>query len=229
MKFGVLKDIKNGEYRVIATPAEVGTIVYDGHEVYVAHNAGFAAGFSDEEYAEAGATIVETNEEIWATCDFVAKVKEIEESEYDLMRENQIIFCCIHPAAHKEEVNALLEKKVIAITAEDSHRYGSPNCEAAGKAGAFMGLWAMMTNNGGSGKFVSGLGAAPGIRAMVCGAGNVGQGAIEVLQTMGAWVTVTATTIGTLRRVATKYEGKVNTTSITLKKNCHILTLLLTV
>ena len=50
MKFGVLKDIKNGEYRVIATPAEVGTIVYDGHEVYVAHNAGYAAGFSDEEY-----------------------------------------------------------------------------------------------------------------------------------------------------------------------------------
>ena len=211
MRFGVLKDIKNGEYRVIATPAEVGTIVGDGHDVYVARNAGYAAGFADEEYEAAGATIVETNEEIWATCDFVAKVKEIEASEYDLMRENQIIFCCIHPAAHKEEVDALLEKKVIAITAEDSHRFGSPNCEAAGKAGAFMGLWAMMTQNGGSGKFVSGLGAAPGVRALVCGAGSCGSGAIELLQSMGAWVTVTATTIGTLRRVATQYEGKVNT------------------
>ncbi len=112
-------------------------------------------------------------------------MKEIEDSEYDLMREGQIIYCCIHPAAHKAEVDALLEK-VIAITAEDSHRYGSPNCEAAGKAGAFAGLWSMMLTNGGSGKFVSGLERHPGIKALVCGCGTVGKGAIEVLQTMGA-------------------------------------------
>ena len=108
MKFGVLKDIKNGEYRVVATPAEVSLIAGDGHEVYVASKAGYAAGFDDKEYAAAGATILATNEEIWAICDFVAKVKEIEPSEYDLMREGQMIFCCIHPAAHREEVDALL-------------------------------------------------------------------------------------------------------------------------
>ena len=112
MKFGVLKDIKVGEYRVIATPAEVGAIVGDGHEVYVASNCGYAAGFDDAEYAAAGATVLATNEEIWATCDFVAKVKEIEASEYDLMREGQYIYTCIHPAGHREEVDALLEKKV---------------------------------------------------------------------------------------------------------------------
>lgn len=211
MKFGVLKDIKNGEYRVVATPAEVSILVGDGHEVYVASHAGYAAGFDDGEYEAAGAVIKETNEELWAECDFVAKVKEIEASEYNLMRENQLIYCCIHPAAHREEVDALLEKKVIAITAEDSHRYGSPNCEAAGKAGAFMGLWSMMTTNGGSGKFVSGLGAAPGIKALVCGAGTVGKAAVEVLQTMGAWVTVADINIGTLREISTKYDGKVNT------------------
>ena len=162
MKFGVLRDIKNGEFRVIATPTEVNALVADGNDVYVASGAGYKAGFEDEDYAKAGGIIVETNEEIWATCDFVAKVKEIEECEYDLLREGQIIFTCIHPAAHKAEVDVLLEKKVIAFTAEDSHRFGSPNCEAAGKAGAFMGLWAMMSNNGGSGKFASGLAGAPG-------------------------------------------------------------------
>lgn len=182
MKFGVLKDIKNGEYRVVATPAEVSLIAGDGTK-FMWQAKRLCAGFDDKEYAAAGATILATNEEIWAICDFVAKVKEIEPSEYDLMREGQMIFCCIHPAAHREEVDALLEKKVIAITAEDSHRYGSPNCEAAGKAGAFMGLWAMMSINGGSGKFVSGLGAAPGIKALVCGCGTVGKGAVEVLQT----------------------------------------------
>ena len=78
MKFGILKDIKNGEFRVIATPTEVGTLVADGNEVYVCSGAGYKAGFDDEDYAKAGGIITETNEEIWATCDFVAKVKEIE-------------------------------------------------------------------------------------------------------------------------------------------------------
>ncbi|MEG0924946.1 MAG: alanine dehydrogenase [Anaerovoracaceae bacterium] len=211
MKFGVLKDIKNGEYRVIATPVEVSVLVGDGHEVYVTSMAGHAAGFDDAEYAAAGAIIKETNEELWAICDFVAKVKEIEPSEYDLLRENQMVFCCIHPAAHKEEVDVLLDKKVTAITAEDSHRYGSPNCEAAGKAGAFMGLWSMMSTNNGSGKFVSGLGGAPGIKALVCGCGTVGKGAVEVLQSLGAWVTVADINIGALREISSQYDGKVNT------------------
>ena len=211
MKFGILKDIKNGEFRVIATPTEVGTLVADGNEVYVCSGAGYKAGFDDEEYAKAGGKVVETNEEIYAACDFVAKVKEIEESEYDLLREGQIIYTCIHPAAHRQEVDALLEKKVIAFTAEDSHRYGSPNCEAAGKAGAFMGLWAMMSNNGGSGKFASGLAGAPGVRAIVCGAGIVGKASIEVLVNMGCQVTVADINIGILRDISSKYNGKIST------------------
>ena len=193
MKIGILKDIKKGEYRVIATPCEVATLIEDGNEVFVQHDAGSRAGFEDAEYADAGAMILETKEEIYATCDMVAKVKEIEPCEYDLLRENQIIYTCIHPAAHPEELQALLDHKVIAFTAEDTHRHGSPNCEAAGKAGAFMGLYAMMSTNGGCGKFVSGLGAAPNVRAMVLGCGTVGMAAIDTLYRMGAWVSVGAT------------------------------------
>ncbi len=211
MKFGVLKDIKIGESRVIATPAEVYEICNDGHEVYVASGAGYAAGFDDAEYAAAGAVIKETNAEIYATCDFVAKVKEIEPSEYDMLREGQIIYTCIHPAAHRGEVDALLEKKVIAITAEDSHRFGSPNCEAAGKVGAFMGLWSMMTMNGGSGKFANGLAGTPGVKAIVCGCGTVGRAAIEVLSNMGVQVTVADINMGALKEVSALYNGKIDT------------------
>ena len=92
MKFGVLKDIKVGEYRVIATPAEVSMIASDGHEVYVQRGAGEGSGFSDEAYAAEGAKLVDTKEEIYGECDFVAKVKEFEPSEYGLLRENQIVF-----------------------------------------------------------------------------------------------------------------------------------------
>lgn len=211
MKFGILKDIKNGEFRVIATPTEVGILVADGNEVFVCSGAGFKAGFDDDEYAKAGATVVADNETIWKECDFIAKVKEIEPSEYDYLREGQIIYTCIHPAAHKEEVDVLLEKKVIAFTAEDSHRFGSPNCEAAGKAGAFMGLWSMMSTNGGSGKFASGLAGAPGVRAVVCGCGIVGKAAIEVLVNIGCQVTVADVNVGVLRDISSKYNGKIST------------------
>ena len=78
--FGVLRDIKNGEYRVVATPAEVKSLIEDGVEVHVASGAGYKAGFDDADYAAAGAIIEDTNEAIWKTCDFVTKVKEIEPS-----------------------------------------------------------------------------------------------------------------------------------------------------
>ena len=211
MIIGLLKDIKRGEYRTILTPSEVATFVEDGHKVLVQSNAGAGAKFGDDEYIEAGAEIVATAEEIYARSEMVVKVKEIEPSEFDLLREGQIIFTCIHPAAHPEEVDALLNKKVISFAAEDTHRYGSPNCEAAGKAGAFFGLSALMTINGGKGIFVSGLGAAPGVNALVLGCGIVGKAAISVLQSMGAHVTIAATNIGHLREMSSKYHGKVDT------------------
>ncbi|MBQ4581639.1 MAG: alanine dehydrogenase, partial [Oscillospiraceae bacterium] len=145
MIFGVLKDIKEGESRVICTPMEVASIVAAGHTVLVEKDAGKGAGFADEAYAKMGAEIVETAKEMWDRCGFLAKVKEIEASEYGYLREGQMIYCCIHPAGHPEEVQAILDSKCIAITAEDSHRYGSPNCEAAGKQGALFGLESMLT------------------------------------------------------------------------------------
>ena len=211
MKFGLLKDIKNGEYRTIVTPAEVSMIKRDGHEVYVQKGAGEGAGFADEEYVAEGATILDTMEDIYATCDFITKVKEFEPCEFKLLRENQIVFTCIHPAAHPEEVQALLDSKCIAFTAEDSHRYGSPNCEAAGKAGALMGLESLQSIHGGKGKFVSGLGGAPGIHALVLGGGIVGQNVISVLNALGAHVTVMDINIGTLRSIAMQFDQRVDT------------------
>lgn len=211
MIFGVLKDIKNGEFRVIATPSEVASIVEDGHKVLVQKDAGLKAGFLNEEYVKVGAELVETMEEMYSRCDFLAKVKEIEPPEFELLRENQIVFTCIHPAAHKEEVQALLDKKVIAFTADDSHRYGSPNCEAAGKQGALMGLESLLSINGGSGKFVSGLAGAPGIKVLILGGGIVGKNALQVLQSLGAWVTVMDVNIATLREIGKMYDEKVNT------------------
>lgn len=211
MIFGVLKDIKEGEYRVICTPSEVATIIGSGHTVLAQKDCGKASGFPNKAYEKAGAEIVDSAEEMYARCDMVAKVKEFAESEYSLLRENQIILGCIHPAGHPEEVDAILKSKCIAFTAEDCHRYGSPNCEAAGKQGALFGLESMLTINGGKGKFVGGFAGAPGMNVVILGGGLVGQGALSVLHALGANVTVMDINVGVLRMLGDKYKSKINT------------------
>ncbi len=211
MVFGILKDIKEGENRVVCTPLEVRSIVAAGHTVLAQKNCGKGSNFTDEQYGQAGAKIVETMEEIYGSCDMVAKVKEFEKSEYGLMRENQLILGCIHPAGHPEEVDAIINSRCIAFTAEDCHRYGSPNCEAAGKQGALFGLESMLTINGGKGKFVGGFVGAPGMNVLIMGAGVVGQGALEVLYALGANCTVMDIDIGVLRSTAAHYKSKINT------------------
>jgi alanine dehydrogenase len=211
MIFGILKDIKEGENRVICTPIEVKSIISSGHTVLAQKNCGIGSNFTDEKYMEAGATIVESMEEMYSRCDMVAKVKEFEPCEYGLIRENQIILGCIHPAGHPDEVDAILKSGCTAFTAEDSHRYGSPNCEAAGKQGALFGLESMLTINGGKGKFVGGLVGAPGMNVVIMGAGVVGQGALEVLYALGANCTVMDINVGVLSSTAASYKSKINT------------------
>ena len=211
MIFGLLKEVKIGEYRVTATPTEISTIIADGHQVLVESDAGLKAGFTNEDYEKAGAEIVALPEEMFKRADLLARVKEIEEHEYKYLREDQIIYTCIHPAASRGEVQAILDSKCIAFTAEDSHRYGSVNCEAAGKQGALMGLNSMLTTNGGKGKFVSGLAGSPGIKVLILGGGLVGRSSLQVLQALGAWCTVMDINMSTLRDIKRTYDEKVNT------------------
>ena len=208
MKLGVLKDIKKEEYRVILTPSEVENIIQDGHQVLVERSAGERAGFPDREYEEVGAVLTDRYE-IYRECDMVAKVKEFTPEEWPLIRTGQLLLGCLHPAANPEEVDALMKSGCIAFTAEDSHRYGSPNCEAAGKQGALFGLESLLTIHGGKGKYVGGLAGEPGIHALILGSGKVGRGALQVLQALGANCTVMARNMHRLRALSAQYNGRV--------------------
>lgn len=223
MIYGILKDIKEGENRVISTPREVKSIVAAGHEVWAQHDCGAAAGFPDEKYVAAGAKIVYSPEQIWAGCDMVAKVKELTREEYPLIRKGQIILGCLHPAGHPEEVDAILKSGCIAFTAEDAHRYGSPNCEAAGKQGALFGLESMLTIHGGKGKFVGGFTGAPGMNVLILGAGLVGRSALEVLFALGACCTVMDINVGLLRTLLSQYRGKINTVLCSKERIAELL------
>jgi len=211
MIFGVLKDIKEGEFRTIVTPSEAKTLVADGHQVLAQRGVGVGSGFSDDAYVKAGCEIVDTMEEMYARCDMLTKVKEIEPSEFGLLRRGQIILTCIHPAGHPEETQALLDAGVIAFTAEDCHRYGSPNCEAAGKQGALFGLESMLTINGGKGKFIGGLAGAPNMNILILGGGIVGKSALSVLHALGGRVCVMDINVGVLRDIKQIYGNAVET------------------
>lgn len=223
MIFGVLKDIKVGENRVICTPVEVASIVTYGHKVLVENNCGKASGFPNDAYAKAGAEIVESPAEIYKRSDMVAKVKEFEKSEFSLIRKNQIILGCIHPAGNKEEVDAILKSKCIAFTAEDSHRYGSPNCEAAGKQGALFGLESMLTINGGKGKYVGGLAGASGMNVLILGGGIVGQNSLSVLYALGASVTLMDINYKVLKSLKNDYKQKITTMFCTKEAIASVL------
>lgn len=208
MIIGILKEIKIGESRVTMTPNEVRELVYSGHRVIIQKDAGKNAGFPDEGYLNSGGEILTSSAEIFKEADMVVKVKEIEPEEYSLLRENQIVFACLHPAANKEEVDAMLSSKVIGITAEDSHRFGSPNAEAAGKLGALLGSYHMLSLSGGRGQTLFGISGAPPARALVLGAGIAGKGAVQYLSSLGAFVYVADISIGILRDL--EYEIKNN-------------------
>ncbi len=210
MKIGLLKDIKKGEFRTIITPLEGATIINDGHELLVEKGAGAGAGFTDDAYRKIGAKIAASADEVWENADLITKVKEIDETEFANIREGQIVFTCLHPAAHPKEVRALMNSKAIAFTAEDAHRYGSPNCEAAGKQGVICGLESMSVVNGGKGKFIGGLAGAPSMNVLVLGAGIVGKGAISVLVALGAKVTVLANNLQKLRDLKSRYNEKID-------------------
>ena len=211
MRLGILKEEKRGEHRVICTPNEVRSITAAGHEVLVREGCGRAAGFPDAAYAAAGAQVVCGAKEVFARCELVAKVKEFTEEEFPLMREGQILLGCLHPAANPAEVNALLESGCIAFTAEDSHRYASPNCEAAGKLGALFGVESLLTVHGGKGKYVGGLAGAPAIHALILGAGTVGRNALSVLYALGARCTVMDVRLGTLQALMEQYGSRIDT------------------
>lgn len=194
MIIGVPKEIKNNESRVSATPAAVLSLTRAGHEVKVETNAGKMSSFSDEEYINSGATIVQTPEEAW-DAELIYKVKEPLESEYKYFREGQIIYTYLHLSANKSLTQAMVDANVIGIAYETVQIGRSlpllkPMSEVAGRIAAIEGAHYLQKTNGGIGKLISGVPGVEPVHAVVIGGGIAGTAAIRMLVGMGARVTV---------------------------------------
>ncbi|MDE6272054.1 MAG: alanine dehydrogenase [Muribaculaceae bacterium] len=208
MKIGIPKEIKNNENRVGATPAGVKELVKHGHELFVQHTAGEGSGFADEEYAAAGATILPTIEDVYATADMIIKVKEPIEPEYALVRKGQVLFTYFHFASDLPLTEAMIKSGAICIAYETVRdRQGTlplliPMSEVAGRMSIQEGARFLEKPQGGRGVL---LGGVPGVRpakVLVLGAGVVGRNAALMAAGLGADVTITDISLPTLRHCA---------------------------
>ncbi|MBD0327541.1 MAG: alanine dehydrogenase, partial [Pyrinomonadaceae bacterium] len=118
MIVGLPKEIKDNEYRVGLTPAGVRALTDAGHKVVVERNAGAGSGFENELYERAGATILDSPDDVWAEGEMIVKVKEPIAPEYPRMREGQLLFTYLHLAPDPKQTEALLKNKVTGIAYE---------------------------------------------------------------------------------------------------------------
>jgi alanine dehydrogenase len=206
MKIGVPKEVKPGEGRVAMLPDQVTALVTDGYTVTVEEGAGAASGVENSAYAAAGATMVSTGAEVYATADLIIKVKEIMPEEYDFLRPEHVIFTNVHGAANREQIDKMLEVGLTAIAAEETHPYGSPNSALAGEVGAFEGLRLVFAPHGGSGRHFLNHYGAPAAEALVIGLGGVGQGALRTLLKLGVRVKAFDIDRGARRRTLMQWE-----------------------
>jgi alanine dehydrogenase len=194
MIVGILKEIKTEENRVCMTPAGVEVMIRNGHTALVEKRAGLGSGFTDEAYAKAGAKIVDTPRDIYASADMVMHVKEPLPPEYDLIREGQIVFTYLHLAADEEQTRALIKSGSVSIAYETIQKDDgtlpllTPMSEVAGRMAIQQGAKYLEMTHGGDGVLLGGVpGVDPGT-VVVIGGGVVGVNAAKMACGLGAKV-----------------------------------------
>ena len=196
MKVGCVKEIKNNEFRVGLTPDNVKAYVAAGHEVLIERGAGLGSGFTDEEYAAAGAELFEAAEVVWDQCDMMVKVKEPLLDEYNMFHEGMILFTYLHLAADQEQLDALLRGKVKGVAYETLiEKDGSipllaPMSQIAGRLSIQEGAKYLEKRFGGEGVLLAGVPGTPKANIVILGAGTVGMNACKIAVGMGANVTI---------------------------------------
>jgi alanine dehydrogenase len=216
VRIGVPKEVKNHEYRVALTPVGAHELTERGHEVYVEKGAGAGSLIPDEEYAAAGASMLDTADEVWGTAQTVLKVKEPVAEEYHRMREGQVLFTYLHLAADKPLTEELVDRKVTAIAYETVQLpLGSlpllyPMSEVAGCLAPQVGAHALMKARGGRGVLMGGVGGVAKAKVVVIGAGVAGQNAANIALGMGADVTLLDTDLDKLRLSFWRYNNRVH-------------------
>lgn len=215
MRIGIPTEVKIHEYRVAITPTGVHELVARGHEVVVQRGAGIGSSISDDQYSRAGATMIDSAEEVWGTAEMVLKVKEPVSEEYHRMTEGQSLFTYLHLAADEMLTTELLKRRITGIAYETVQLPSGglpllyPMSEVAGCLAPQVGAHAMMKAAGGRGLLLGGVGGVTSAKVVIIGAGVAGQNAANIALGMGAEVTLLDTDLDKLRMTFWRYGNRV--------------------
>lgn len=217
MIIGVPKEIKISENRVGLTEAGVAQYVRDGHTVYVEKDAGVGSGISNDQYEKAGAKILDSKKEVYAKAQMIQKVKEPLPDEYDLMKENQILYTYLHLAAEPKLTKVLCERKVKAVayetiqTANGALPLLTPMSEVAGRMATQIGAFYLQKDHAGKGILLGGVtGVRPG-KVVILGGGVVGTNAAKMAVGLGASTTVLDVNTARLEYLDDVFQGRLMT------------------
>jgi alanine dehydrogenase len=217
MLIGVPKEIKNHEYRIGMTPAGVRELVTAGHQVIVQRDGGTAIGLTNERYEAAGATLIDTAEEIFATAEMIVKVKEPQPNECRMLRSGQILFTYLHLAPDPEQTKLLVDSDAVAIayeTVTDSHGglpLLAPMSEVAGRMAIQAGAHSLEKAQGGLGTLLGGVPGVAPAKVVVIGGGVVGINAARMAMGLGADVTILDRSLPRLKQLDEIYGPQLKT------------------
>ncbi len=207
MIIGVPKEIKNNENRVSLTPAGVIELVKHGHVVYVQKTAGLGSGFSDEAYEEAGAKLLPSIEDVYKVAEMIIKVKEPIESEYNLIRKDQILYTYFHFASNEPLLDAMIARKAVCLAYETVEMEDRslplliPMSEVAGRMAVQEGAKYLEKTFGGRGVILGGVPGVAPAKVLILGGGIVGSEAAKIAAGMGADVTIMDVSLPRLRHL----------------------------
>ena len=217
MKIGCVKEIKNNEFRVGLTPDNVKAYIAAGHHVYMEKGAGIGSGFSDNEYVDAGASLIDNAADVWNLVDMMIKVKEPLPEEYPLFREGLILYTYLHLAADKEQADALLTGKVKAVAYETIQETDrslpclAPMSQIAGRLSIQEGAKYLEKRFGGEGILLAGVPGTPKANVVILGGGTVGMNACKIAVGMGANVTILDVNLKRLEELDNMFGAHIQT------------------
>jgi len=217
MRIGVPREIKNHEYRVGMTPSSVRELQLHGHQVQVQKGAGAAIGLTDEQYRLAGATLVDTAQEVFAWAEMIVKVKEPQPAECAMLRPGQILYTYLHLAPDPEQTAALVKSGAVCVAYETITGLGgglpllAPMSEVAGRMSIQAGAAHLEKSKGGMGLLLGGVPGVPPAHVLILGAGVVGTNALQMAVGLGARVSVFDRNVDRLRQLDLVFGNRIET------------------
>lgn len=217
MIIGVPKEIKISENRVGLTEAGVKQLTREGHTLYVEQDAGVGSGITNEQFEKAGAKILPTKKDVYAKADMIIKVKEPLPDEYDLLRENQILYTYLHLAAEAKLTRVLCDRKVKAVAYETIQPANgtlpllTPMSEVAGRMATQIGAYYLQKDHGGKGILLGGVTGTRRAKVTIVGGGVVGVNAAQMAAGLGADVTILDVNRDRMEYLDHIFQGRVAT------------------